>query len=203
MSRTIKCHGCGSQADLGDDFVGESVTCPYCGATVDVSPKSSVHWRPPPTPTSVNVGPSSVGPSSPGSPGPSSWMPPAGCIAVVLGLLAFCASAARERHFPGGFISGIANPLFFVCVPLGIYWLLRGRTVRQSQQFDAQSSTQGSAGIVPQKTTPGDHTVGDASVFVSDARVADSSTNSSSPTGLIVVLILGLIAALIASLPKS
>jgi hypothetical protein len=67
---------------------------------------------------------------------PPSWMLPAGVVAIAVGLLAFCAGAGLEgaRGKPGdepgvrllgALISGGLNPLFFVGVPLGAYWLYR------------------------------------------------------------------------------
>ena len=55
------------------------------------------------------------------------WFLPAGIACLVIGLLAFVASAAvsREGDAAGRILVGITNPLFFVGVPLGIYWLVR------------------------------------------------------------------------------
>jgi len=81
------------------------------------------------------------------------WMLPAGIASVVIGLFAFCASAAIEGSAGpsaspdgrgiavlGSLLAGSLNPLFFVGVPLGAYWLYRsaqrakaGTIVRQDE----------------------------------------------------------------------
>lgn len=55
------------------------------------------------------------------------WFRPAGIAAVALGVLAFCAEVAQEhnRDVAVNMFSGMTNPLFFVGVPLGLYWLYR------------------------------------------------------------------------------
>jgi len=55
------------------------------------------------------------------------WFLPAGVASMVLAILGFLASAAvggRGDLFLGLF-AGVLNPLFFVGLPLGIYWLVR------------------------------------------------------------------------------
>lgn len=70
-----------------------------------------------------------------GQPAPG-WMLPAGITALALGVLAFGLGAAkggaeaRPGYPPGqklliGLLDGGTNPLFFVGVPLGCYWLYR------------------------------------------------------------------------------
>jgi hypothetical protein len=53
-----------------------------------------------------------------------SWRLPAGLISMALGLLAFCASAATGGGTAAGsLLAGLLNPIFFIGVPLGLYWL--------------------------------------------------------------------------------
>lgn len=54
-----------------------------------------------------------------------SWKLPAGLISVALGLFAFCASAATGGGGTpeGSLLAGLLNPIFFIGVPLGLYWL--------------------------------------------------------------------------------
>jgi len=56
-----------------------------------------------------------------------SWFLPAGVIALIVAVLAFFASAAMGGggDLFGGILAGLLNPLFFVGLPLGIYWLKR------------------------------------------------------------------------------
>jgi hypothetical protein len=66
------------------------------------------------------------------------WFSFAGILAVAIGLLAFCASAgvgcavrsinSETTPIPQVIvITGILNPFFFVGVPLGFYWMYRGK----------------------------------------------------------------------------
>ncbi len=68
----------------------------------------------------------------------ASWFNIAGFIAIAIGILAFCASAAvgcivrAENSWTTPIpevilITGVLNPFFFVGVPVGIYWLVRGK----------------------------------------------------------------------------
>jgi hypothetical protein len=63
---------------------------------------------------------------------------PAGVISGIVGLLAFCASAAlgpshvgpgkpEEFLFAAALLNGLMNPLFFIGFPLGLYWCIRGK----------------------------------------------------------------------------
>ena len=78
---------------------------------------------------------------------------PAGIIAVAVGVLAFGLGAAkggaeaRPGDAPGmifllGLIGGGTNPLFFVGVPLGCYWLYRSAkgSNRNTQSRDTRSA---------------------------------------------------------------
>ena len=69
---------------------------------------------------------------------PAAWFNTAGIIAIVVGIIGFGASAAvgcveKSIHSWTNpvpevvLITGILNPFFFVGVPLGIYWLTRGK----------------------------------------------------------------------------
>jgi hypothetical protein len=67
------------------------------------------------------------------------WFSFAGIMAVAIGILAFCVSAAVGYYvryvinsestsvLQAIVIAGFLNPFFFVGVPLGIYWLSRGK----------------------------------------------------------------------------
>ncbi len=56
-----------------------------------------------------------------------SWFLPCGVIAIILAILGFLASAAvgGGGNFFGAILAGCVNPLFFVGLPLGVYWLRR------------------------------------------------------------------------------
>jgi hypothetical protein len=69
---------------------------------------------------------------------PASWFYMAGIVAIGVGILAFCASAAvgcvvrsinsETTPIPEVIlITGLLNPFFFTGVPLGIYWLSRSK----------------------------------------------------------------------------
>lgn len=53
------------------------------------------------------------------------WFLPAGVVSIVLAVLGFLASAATggKGDLFFGLFAGALNPLFFVGLPLGIYWL--------------------------------------------------------------------------------
>jgi magnesium-transporting ATPase (P-type) len=67
------------------------------------------------------------------------WFSFAGIMAFAIGILAFCISAAIEYYVryvinsdstpvpQAVVIAGLLNPFFFVGVPLGFYWLYRGK----------------------------------------------------------------------------
>jgi hypothetical protein len=52
------------------------------------------------------------------------WMRPASVIAVITAVAGFVAS----YNVGGGWIAGLLNPLFFVGLPLGIYWWRRSQS---------------------------------------------------------------------------
>ena len=60
------------------------------------------------------------------------WQLPAGWVTFGLGIAGFIASynVAGGGTVEGGIVAGLTNPLFFVGVPLGIYW------VRNAQMLD-------------------------------------------------------------------
>jgi hypothetical protein len=86
-----------------------------------------------------------------------SWFFPAGIVSLLVGLLAFCASAVFGSGVkpgdPPGFqllaflVAGALNPVFLIGVPLGIYWLYQsGRSVpsrRASEDGITHGSGQG------------------------------------------------------------
>lgn len=57
------------------------------------------------------------------------WFLPAGVIALILGVLGFLGSAAvgGGGSAEGSLLAGLTNPLFFIGLPLGIYWLYQTR----------------------------------------------------------------------------
>jgi hypothetical protein len=59
-----------------------------------------------------------------------SWMGPAGGWALAFGILGFVASAAvgGGPSLEGALVAGVTNPLFFIGVPLGLYWLARSNS---------------------------------------------------------------------------
>jgi hypothetical protein len=96
---------------IPDDATGR-IHCPKCNEVVfQEDPQTKVKWRAPP-------------PSG-------EWMKVAGYVSVGLGALAFIASVyvnwePRKTTNPdGAILAGLLNPLFFIGVPLGIYWLRR------------------------------------------------------------------------------
>ncbi len=69
---------------------------------------------------------------------PAAWFKTAGIVAIAVGIVAFCASAAIgciEKSIHSWttpvpevvLVTGLLSPFFFVGVPLGIYWLTRGK----------------------------------------------------------------------------
>lgn len=63
-----------------------------------------------------------VSPVQPPAPG---WFLPAGIACLMLAILAFLASAALGGGgtVAGALLAGLINPLFFIPMPLGVYWL--------------------------------------------------------------------------------
>lgn len=63
------------------------------------------------------------------------WMFPAGCVSLVIGLLGFVASAgvAGGGTPEGSLVAGLLNPLFFVGVPLGLFWIVRGASHKSTR----------------------------------------------------------------------
>ena len=77
------------------------------------------------------------------------WMFPAGVLAIIMGLLAFVASAAmgsahsklgatQESLFAGALFDGLLNPLFFIGFPLGLYWCIRGKQASAGNAMRSQ-----------------------------------------------------------------
>jgi hypothetical protein len=71
----------------------------------------------------------------------AAWFNIAGMVAIAVGILAFCASAAigcivsAENSWKTPIpevilVAGSLNPFFFAGVPLGIYWLMRGKRMQ-------------------------------------------------------------------------
>ena len=79
----------------------------------------------------------------------ATWMFPAGIVAIILAILAFVASAAKdvshvkpgtpeEFLFGGALLSGSLNPLFFIGLPLGLYWCIRGNRTSAGNAMRSQ-----------------------------------------------------------------
>jgi hypothetical protein len=65
-------------------------------------------------------------PSNPDA--PPKWMKPWGWFLVWLGALGFGASAYvnwRTDHEMAALLAGLLNPMFFIGMPIGLYWLAR------------------------------------------------------------------------------
>jgi hypothetical protein len=75
-----------------------------------------------PVPQSVPVAPPKD------SDAPPKWMKPWGWFLVWLGALGFGASAYvnwRTDHEMAALLAGLLNPMFFIGMPIGLYWLVR------------------------------------------------------------------------------
>jgi hypothetical protein len=97
----------------------------------------------------------------PGNDAPQ-WMQPAGLIAVVIGGVGFIASGAigGGPTLAGALAAGALNPLFFIGVPLGLYWLYRtGFFVGASTGASTGSHTAplGGPGKPPVQNSPSQH----------------------------------------------
>lgn len=137
----MKCETCDSEFDESQVkiWVGKTV-CQSCFAilnrghqadrpsTVEADPPqpTASHEQPHGTPDEERHLPFRRLPSQAGVP---DWRNTAGPIALVIGGLGFVASAVvgGQGDFAAGILSGLLNPLFFVSVPLGLYWLRQAR----------------------------------------------------------------------------
>jgi hypothetical protein len=137
----MKCETCDSEFDEAQVkvWVGKTV-CQSCFAilnrgrqadqpsTVGADPPqpTASHEQPFVTPNEDRHLPSRRLQSQAGVP---DWRYTAGPIALTIGGLAFVASAVvgGQGDFAAGILSGLLNPLFFVSVPLGLYWLRQAR----------------------------------------------------------------------------
>jgi endogenous inhibitor of DNA gyrase (YacG/DUF329 family) len=125
--RWISCVGCGGEVGIPNDWTEPTATCPKCGAEVACQ-SSVIQWRPAPVPTPNEPPIVESAPEPWGKPVVvPSWIFAAGWAAVLIGIAAFIASfnlgAGRHWTFEGGLTAGCLNPLFFIGLPLGIYWL--------------------------------------------------------------------------------
>ncbi len=129
LTRWIECVGCGGEVGVPDGFSGQTATCPKCGALVaiDGSGPNVVQWRPAQAPEPIA---SRVQPDTPNV-APvrmtSEWRLVAGWLSLGLGIAGFIASYRLDPkpygNTDGALAAGLLNPLFFIGVPLGIYWL--------------------------------------------------------------------------------
>jgi len=87
----------------------------------------------------VPPAPSRASSTSPDESAPE-WMPTAGTVAVVIGVLGFLASGAvgGGKTLGGAIVAGVLNPLFFVGVPLGLYWLYRAGIIGNAKRRDEE-----------------------------------------------------------------
>ena len=89
--------------------------------------------------------------NSPNRTGPNNsapeWMPTAGVVAVVIGVLGFIASGAvgGGPTLGGAIAAGVLNPLFFIGVPLGLYWLYRAGIIGNAPSKDVGDDEQSNA----------------------------------------------------------
>lgn len=84
------------------------------------------------------------------------WMRTAGAIAVIVGILGFVASTAvgGGGTLGGAIIAGMLNPLFFVGVPLGLYWLHRGGAFAPSSETYGKPPIRMPAPLAPVQPKP-------------------------------------------------
>lgn len=116
MTRWIRCPKCRGEVGVPEDATGQ-IRCPKCRELVfHEDSETKVKWR---------------------APQPAGeWMKPAGYTAVVIALAGFVATVCVNWG-PGEYadslatfdfvaiLAGVLNPLFFIGVPLGYYWLQR------------------------------------------------------------------------------
>lgn len=112
----MRCPGCRGEVTVSENLQG-TVLCPNCNQVVcRVDSETGTKWKPP-APVPV-------------------WMKPWGYVAAGVGALAFAASVfadlsevtggwenADGSEWLGAIVSGALNPLFFIGLPLGLYWL--------------------------------------------------------------------------------
>ncbi len=114
-------------------------TCPDCGHTVSRRADSCPSCGAPLKPSAHTNSPAAIGTGTRSTPPTAApeWMKPLGYVVFVIGMLAFVASfwvdlqsSPHHKHddldqwLISAFV-GLFNPLFFVGVPLGLYWLSR------------------------------------------------------------------------------
>jgi hypothetical protein len=80
----------------------------------------------------LDPAPTAVAASQTASETPPKWMRPWGWFLVWIGGLGFFASAYinwKPDREEAALIAGLFNPMFFVSMPIGLYWLFRSRAV--------------------------------------------------------------------------
>ena len=126
-SRWIKCPQCRGEVGLPLEWAESTVECPKCATTLSTEPRPEVKWRPSEDTAGVEVRAASTGVTHAETSLPTvpDWRRPWGIIMVCIGALAFLASAVigGDGDLATAVFAGALNPLFFVCLPLGIYWL--------------------------------------------------------------------------------
>lgn len=136
-ARWIVCHGCDGEIGVPDHWSGPTIACPKCGGIVAMRETRTVLWRPAveeveqTRPIERRQQPRDAGVRQTGE-----WKRPAGIVALTLGVLGFLASAIVQGRgdFGVGLMAGLLNPLFFVGVPLGVYWLRALDNARHSNR---------------------------------------------------------------------
>jgi hypothetical protein len=147
MDEEILCRRCRGRVVVTRAITG-SLKCPKCGEIVYiVDPETGAAWKAPdPAPT---------------------WMKPLGWIFFLVGILGFCASAYTtwpQKRYPssedywGAMIAGVLNPLFFVGVPLGLYWLSRCGELRRMFPPPEPSARRSEPKVEPTLPAAGDST---------------------------------------------
>jgi hypothetical protein len=128
--RWIDCQGCNGEIGVPFDRTEGIVNCPSCGAGVEV--RGKLLFRPKPTQASAGRSlPSSAAEMTRpprGSGAAPAWMKPWGWLLTWLGVIGFFASTYanwRDGHEFQAFGFGFLNPMCFVGLPIGLYWLSR------------------------------------------------------------------------------
>jgi hypothetical protein len=128
--RWIDCQGCDGEVGVPPDWNEHILNCPSCGASVQV--KRTLLYRQKATqassgePSSPSVEPMAQLPCEIAS--APKWMKPWGWLLTWLGIVGFFASTYlnwRDGHEGEAIIFGFLNPMCFVGLPIGLYWLTR------------------------------------------------------------------------------
>jgi len=114
----VRCPKCRGEVGIPPE-PPDVVKCPKCGEVVlSRDPTTKAVWKPE-------------------APAPA-WMSPFGKLVSAVGMLGFVASVYVEynkqlwvKNYTAIALCGILNPLFFVGLPLGLYWMWRSGSFKQ------------------------------------------------------------------------